>query len=192
MHAFCSRKFAETSKHLRAPAPSFFPRSSKGERERWRQAAGGWVGSFICAVGDPTLSSLRGLRGAGTWQEEPETKEKRTIGMYAAHNPLSSRVLSVAGRWLGCVLEQSTALRLRWCEAVVVVGMPRDVCVCWSLVRFRPFVSSTSGAYFLRSVCLRWQILQWAEVAHTHISLPSSFCHLLRSYCSFAYLLVFP
>jgi len=87
----------------------------------------GWV-IHQCTVGDPTLSSLSGLRGAGTWQEEPETKEQGTIGMYAAHNPLSWRVLSVAGRWLGCVLEQSsTALRLRWCGAVVVMGMPRDV-----------------------------------------------------------------
>ena len=165
--AFCSRKFAETSKHLRSIQPSFFPRSSKGERERWRQAAGGWVGSFISAQWEtPTLSSLSGLRGAGTWQEEPETKEQRTIGMYAAHNPLSWRVLSVAGRWLGCVLEQSTALRLRWCEAVVVMGMPRDV-LHQMIYRSLPailFPAHLVWCYFLRSSAANGnKHLQWAE-----------------------------
>ena len=135
MHAFCSRKFAETSKHLRAPAPSFFPRSNKGERERWRQAAGGWVGSFICAQWE--TQPFRFCAGC----EEPEhgrksrrrkSREPSACMQLITHCPGGS-CLSVAGRWLGCVLEQSTALRLRWCEAVVVVGMPRDVCVWWPL-----------------------------------------------------------
>ena len=135
MHAFCSRKFAETSQHLRGAPAIIFSAFEQGERERWRQAAEGWVGSFICAVGDPTLSSLRGLRGAGTWQKEPGTKEQRTrhVCMQLITHCPGGSCLSVAGRWLGCVLEQSTALRLRWCEAVVVMGMPRDVCVWWPL-----------------------------------------------------------
>ena len=79
-------------------------------------------------------------------------KSSRTIGMYAAaHNPLSWRVLSVAGRWLGCVLEQSTALRLRWCEAVVMMGMPRDV-LRQMISRSLPVICFQHiWCYFLRS-----------------------------------------
>ena len=153
MHAFMLSKIC---RDLKAPPlqPSFFSAfEQQGERERWRQAAGGWVGSFICAQWE--TQPFRFCAGC----EEPEhgrksrrRKSSRTIGMYAAaHNPLSWRVLSVAGRWLGCVLEQSTALRLRWCEAVVMMGMPRDV-LRQMISRSLPVICFQHiWCYFLRS-----------------------------------------
>ena len=119
---------------LQAPPlqPSFFPRSSSKVRgSDGGNLPGGWVGPFLGARWE--TQPVRLCAGC----EEPEhgrksrrRKSSRTIGMSCmqliTHCPGGS-CLSVAGRWLGCVLEQSTALRLRWCEAVVMMGMPRDV-----------------------------------------------------------------
>ena len=153
----------------------------------------GWA-IHQCTVGDPTLSSVYCACCEEPKHGRKSRNEQRTIGMYAAHNPLSWRVLSVAGRWLGavCVLGQSTTLSLRWYEAVVEMGLPH-VTFVFDGLPLSLSVSSTSGAVFPSPTVLLPAMANFAigsSCSHTH-NLPSSFCHILRSYVS-AYLLVLP
>ena len=152
----------------------------------------GWV-IHQCTVGDTNpFVFVRAARSRNIHGRKSRRRTSREpSACNAAHNPLSWRVLSVAGRWLGCVLEQSTARLL-----AVVRGSRRDGDATWrfasddlSFASGHLFPAHLSGATFcvrLRPMVIN--ICNGLKVAHSHVSLSlHPFCHLLRSYCSSAY-----